>query len=382
MKARNISLLWTALALAVAVILGVGAAGAATGKEFVIGYVTPETGRGAKLGESHKRGAAMAVDEINAKGDVAGGKLKVIFADGKCTPVEAANAAERLIVRDKVDVLMGENCSSATLAMLKAVAEHKVPLVVPTSTAPAITACDAPTKGYVFRLVPTNDLLAAQLAKYILDERRFKQIAVITDVGNDWSVTLRDAFLREAKRRGIELTGNESVQGTEVDFYSLLQKVKAKQPEAVFMNVMINQGPPIVRQAHEIGLKAQLFSAQGLSTADMERTAGREAEGMVALAFYHPENPDPLSQEFTRNYAKRYPGMKPDHYDVQPYDAIHVIADALGRAGGDKAKFLPALASTKDRKGVLGTTTFDACGQSSAHLMMIQFQGGKMVPMR
>ncbi len=382
MRSRRAYLLCTALALAVVMTLGVGVAAAAEkAKELVIGYVIPETGRGAKYGESQKRGANMAIDEINTKGGVLGVKLKIVYADGKCTPVEGVNATERLIVRDKVDVIMGETCSSTTLAMLKVIAEHKVPMVVPTSTAPAITACEAPTKGWVFRIVPTNDVLAAQLAKYILDERKMKNVAVITDVSNDWSVTLRDAFLQEAKKRQIDLIANEGVQSKETDFFSLLQGVKAKKPDAVFVNVMIDQGPPMVRQAHEIGLKGQLFSAQGLSTADMERGAGREAEGMVALTFYHAENPDPLSKEFTRNHAKRYPGVQPDHYDVQPYDAIHVIADALRRAGGEKSKFLPALASTKNLKGVLGTTTFDACGQASAELMKIQFRGGKMVPM-
>jgi branched-chain amino acid transport system substrate-binding protein len=363
-------------------LLGTAVYASAQPKEFVIGYVIPETGRSAKYGESHKRGAEMALEEINAAGGVNGIKLKVVYGDGKCAPVEAANATERLIVRDKVDVLMGETCSGATLGMLKVIAEQKFPLVNASSTAPAITACDAPTKGYVFRMLPTNDLLAAQLAQHILDDRKLRRVAVITDVSLDWSVTLRDAFLRELRQRQIEPLANEGVQGRETDFYSVLQNVKAKKPDATFMNIQIDQGIPMFRQAHEIGFQSQFFSAQGIATAEMEKNAGKEAEGTIALAFYHPDNPDTQSKQFTANFAKRYPGLHADHYDVQAYDGIYVIADALKRADGDKAKLRQALASTKGLKGVLATTTFDACGQSSAKLMLVQFRGGRMVPLK
>lgn len=351
-------------------------------KEFVIGYVIPETGRSAKYGESHKRGAEMAIEEINGKGGISGTRLKLIYGDGKCAPVEAASATERLIVRDKVDVVMGETCSGATLGMLKVIAEHKVPLVNVTSTAPAITACDAPTKGLVFRALPTNDLLAAQLAEYVLDERKFKNVAVITDVSLDWSVTLRDAFLREMRKRQLDPIANEGVQGRETDFYSMLQRVKGKRPDATFMNIQIDQGIPMFRQAAEIGFKSQCFSAQGIATTEMEQQAGKEAEGTVALAFYHPDNPDPASQEFTRNFRKRYPTAKADHYDVQAYDGIYIIADALRRGGTDRERFVQGLATTKNLKGVLGSTTFDPCGQSSARLMLVQFRGGRMVPLK
>ncbi len=380
MISRRILCLISVFVFALGLVAGVGVA-AAKGKDLVIGYASPLTGRAAKYGASQKRGATMAIDEINAKGGVNGVKLKLVWEDSKCIPVEGVNAAERLVVKHKVDILMGETCSSTTLAILKVIEEHKIPLVVQTSTAPAITACNAPTKGYVFRIVPTNDLLAEQLAEYILDQKKLKKVAAVTDVSNDWSVTLRDAFVKEAKKRGVKLIASESVQGRETDFFAVLNKVNAKRPEALFFNVMIDQGPPMVRQAHEIGLRTQLFSAQGLSTPDMERGAGKEAEGMVALAFYHPSNPDALSKKFTRAFAKRYSGKQADHYDVQPYDAIFVIADALKRAGGDKSKLRQALKETKNFKGILSKITFDECGQAPGKMMKIQFRGGKMVPM-
>ena len=140
---------------------------------FKIGQCAPVTGSLAKPGAAVIRGAKLAVEEINSAGGVAGLKLDLLIGDSRCVPTEGINVAERFVENDKVDVLMGELCSSTTIAVLEVVKRTKMPLVVTTSTAPVITAPDAPTKGYVFRLVPTNEVLADQLAGVIIDELKF-----------------------------------------------------------------------------------------------------------------------------------------------------------------------------------------------------------------
>src|SRR4030042_1593351 len=144
--------------------------------DFKIGYGVPMTGGMSKPGAANIRGATLAVKEINAAGGMSGLKLELLTGDSKCVPTEGINVAERFVEKDKVDVLMGEVCSSTTIAILEVVKRTKKPLVVTTSTAPEITASTAPTKGYVFRLVPTNDLLSAQLAEALIDKMKFNKI--------------------------------------------------------------------------------------------------------------------------------------------------------------------------------------------------------------
>ena len=346
--------------------------------DFKIGYCVPITGSMAKPGAANIRGATLAVKEINGAGGVAGMKLELLTQDSKCTPTEGINVAERFVERDKVDVLMGEVCSSTTIAILEVVKRTKMPLVVTTSTAPEITSATAPTKGYVFRLVPTNDLLTAQLAETMIDKLKFKKIALVTDVGNEWSVTLRNLFKKQMEKRGVNPLAEESIQPGETDFYSVISKVKAANPDAVFANMQGVELVNFTRQAHESGLKKQLFSGQAAADPATVKAMGEAADDMICLSFYEPTNMDnSVSIRFTQNFQKAYPDIEPGIYDAQPYDGVYFIADALKRAGGDKAKFLGAMKSTKDLQGIIGLTTFDENGQAQKRVLMVRIKGGK-----
>jgi branched-chain amino acid transport system substrate-binding protein len=258
--------------------------------DFKIGYCVPITGSVAKLGAANIRGATLAAKEINAAGGVAGFKLELLIEDSKCVPTEGINVAERFVEKDKVDVLMGEVCSSTTIAILEVVKRTKKPLVVTTSTAPEITAPTAPTKGYVYRLVPTNDLLSAQLAEVLIDQLKFNKISLVTDVGNEWSVTLRNLFKNHMEKRGLKSLSEESIQPGETDFYSVISKVKAVKPAGVFANMQGVELVNFTRQAHESGLKTQLFSAQAASDPATQKAMGIAMEGMIFLSFYEPTN--------------------------------------------------------------------------------------------
>jgi len=273
---------------------------------------------------------------------------------------------------------MGEVCSSTTIAILEVVKRTKKPLVVTTSTAPEITAPTAPTKGYVFRLVPTNDLLAAQLAEVIIDKLKIKNISLVTDVGNEWSVTLRNLFKNHMEKRRIKALSEESIQPGETDFYSVISKVKAAKPGAVFANMQGVELVNFTRQAHESGLKTQLFSAQAASDPATQKAMGQAMEGMIFLSFYEPTNLDnPISVKFTAAFQKEYPDIEPGIYDAQAYDGIYCIADAVKRLKGDKSKILDALKKTKKLQGVIGVTTFDANGQAQKKVLLVKMEGGK-----
>lgn len=350
---------------------------------FKIGYCVPITGTMAKPGAANIRGATLATKEINAAGGVAGMKLELLTEDSKCVPMEGINVAERFVGKDKVDVLMGEICSSTTIAILEVVKRTKIPLVVPTSTAPEITAPTAPTKGYVFRLVPTNDLLTAQLAETIIDRLKLNKIAFVTDVGNEWSVTLSNLFRKQMEKRGLKTLTEESIQPGETDFYSVISKIKAVNPTAVFESLSGVELVNFTRQAHESGLKTQLFSGQAASDPGTLKAMEEAAEGMICLSFYEPTNLDnPVSVGFSKSFQKEYPGIEPGIYDAQPYDGVYFIADAIKRAGGDKTKFLEALRKTKNLQGIIGITAIDENGQAQKKVLMVRIKGGKKIIMR
>src|SRR5690606_4894941 len=94
-----------------------------------IGFPTCLSGPGAAYGQTTSNAVNMAAEQVNASGAAGEHKLEIVLADGKCSPREAGLAAEKLVIQDDVQVLLGGVASSASLAV-KAVAEREqVPML-------------------------------------------------------------------------------------------------------------------------------------------------------------------------------------------------------------------------------------------------------------
>ena len=146
-----------------AIALAAGLATSAAAQETIkVGVIQPLTGAFAASGNYVANGAKIAADEINAKGGVLGKKIELVIEDNKSNPTEAAAVAEKLIVRDKVPVMMGAWGSGFTLAIMPKLMEYKVPMLVETSSAGKITTSGNP---YIFRISPTSAVEAVAFAK-------------------------------------------------------------------------------------------------------------------------------------------------------------------------------------------------------------------------
>ena len=122
-----------------------------------VGVIQPLSGSVAASGNYVRMGAEIGRDWINAKGGVLGRKVELLIEDNKSDPKEAATAAEKLIVRDKVPVIVGAWGSSMTLAAMPKLEEYGVPMIVETSSAATITKRGNP---WVFRISPPSEMEA------------------------------------------------------------------------------------------------------------------------------------------------------------------------------------------------------------------------------
>src|SRR5215216_6851877 len=138
-------------AVAAALLAGGFITGATAQDTIKVGVIQPLTGAFAASGNYVANGARIAADEINGKGGVLGQKIELVIEDNKSNPTEAVAAAEKLISRDKVPVLMGAWGSSFTLAVMPKLMEYKVPMLVETSLSDKITTSGNP---YIFRNTP------------------------------------------------------------------------------------------------------------------------------------------------------------------------------------------------------------------------------------
>jgi branched-chain amino acid transport system substrate-binding protein len=176
------------------------AAAAAQSNVIKIGVNQPLTGVVAASGNFVTSGARIAADEINAKGGINGSKIQLVIEDNKSNPTEAVNATEKLIVRDKVPVIMGAWSSTYTLAAMPKLMEYKVPMVVETSGADKITTSGNP---YVFRICPTNDMEAKSFARHV-EPLKIKKADLLV-VNNDWGRGSADSFKQMLEAKGVKV---------------------------------------------------------------------------------------------------------------------------------------------------------------------------------
>src|SRR5438128_10541479 len=147
-----------------------------------IGVIEPLSGPVAASGNYVRMGAEIARDWINARGGGDGRKVELRIEDNKSDPKEAASAAEKLIVRDRVPAIMGAWGSSMTLAAMPKLEEYGVPMIVETSSAASITKRGNP---WIFRISPPSEMEALGLEKYLKDlgVKKADFLAVNTDWG-------------------------------------------------------------------------------------------------------------------------------------------------------------------------------------------------------
>lgn len=347
--------------------------GHADAAEILFGEVSSLTGPEATFGQSQSRGIALAVREINEAGGVLGRPIRVITYDNQGKPTESAAAANRLIVRDKVHVLLGEVASSRSLAMAPIAEEHRVPMISPASTNPRVTE----GKHWVFRVCFIDPFQGLVMAKFAREELGVSRVAVLRDVRNDYSVGLASFFIRAFEDLGGTVLIDQSYSAGDIDFRSQLTEIRAKQPEAIYVPGYYTDVGLIARQARELGLAVPLLGGDGWDSSKLFEIGGEAMEGSFFSNHYSFENPDPVVQTFIQKYREAY-GEVPDALAALGYDAARLAADAIERVGTlERSAIRYALATTRNFRGVTGTITIDEDHNSLKPAVVLKIRGGK-----
>lgn len=358
-----------------ALTLGLLAATAAFGQDIKIGFPGPITGPVSFLGQHMKWGAEQAVDELNKRGGLLGRKVSFVMQDSQCRPADAVSATEKLLSQDKVDVLLGDLCSGATLALMPVVEKAGKPLIVSISTLPEITAkAGAGGNKWVFRTVANDLMLGAVIAKQLAGAKTIAVLAEDTDYGRT-AVKL----LKERLPAGASVVSEDYVKNSETDFMPMLTKYRSAKPDAVAVYMLDQQGMNVMKQYVQFGLSAPLVGRPPLVSplvADLLAT-GKFNTSWTVYPYYDayrsPEN-DAFVKPFTEKNKQG-----PHYVAYGIYEGILVAADAIRRAGStDPNAVREALVKT-DYKGILGRISFDANHQSHNNLMWLTVDNGKLV---
>jgi branched-chain amino acid transport system substrate-binding protein len=363
--------------LVLAAALALAAPAQAAGAEpLVVGVLLPMTGQVAAYGQMCWTGIQIA---HRMQPSVLGRPVKLVLVDNKSDNVEAANAASRLVKREKVIAILGPATSSRALAAAPIAERAQVPMISPTATNPIVTQ----NKKYIFRVCfidPFQGKVAARYAYRNLGKRR---AAVLIDVSQDYCVGLGAFFMREFKRLGGEVVAQVKCNTGDQDFSAQLGTVKAAGADLLYLPNYYTEDALVARQARELGLNIPLLSGDGAQAPELIKIGGPAVEGFAFTAHFHRRGATgALAKEFMARYdALRQKGKLTEDltgFHVLGADTYFVLLDALKRAGSAQGpKLRAALAHTKDFPGVSGRITIGEDGNAIKSAVILQVKNGR-----
>jgi branched-chain amino acid transport system substrate-binding protein len=336
----------------------VSSAGLANAQNIPIAVVGPITGSNAALGEQMKRGAEMAVKDINAKGGVLGKKLDLILADDACDPKQAVAAAND-VVGKKVVFVAGHYCSSSSIPASAVYNEAGVLQMTPASTNPALTD-DAAKKGWnnIFRACGRDDAQGAVAGKYLADHYKGKRVAIVHDK-TAYGKGIADETMKSMNKAGLKETMYEAITQGDKDFTALISKMKQENIDVIYFGGYQTEGGLIVRQARDQGLKAQFIGADALVTEEFWKITGPAGEGTL-MTF----PPDPRKVPAAKEVVDRFmaEGYNPEGYTLYTYAAIQAFEQAAEKAKSVKVDDLSKALHSMTAQTVVGPLTWDKKG--------------------
>jgi branched-chain amino acid transport system substrate-binding protein len=333
-------------------------AGAANAQNIPIAVVGPITGSNAALGEQMKRGAEMAVADINAKGGVLGKKLDLIEQDDACDPKQAVAAANS-VVGKKVVFVAGHYCSSSSIPASAVYNEAGVLQMTPASTNPALTD-DAAKKGWnnVFRSCGRDDVQGGVAGKYLADHYKGRNVAIVHDK-TAYGKGIADETMKAMNKAGLKETMYEAITQGDKDFTALISKMKQAKIDVIYFGGYQTEGGLIVRQARDQGLKTQFIGADALVTEEFWKITGPAGEGTL-MTF----PPDPRNVPAAKAVVDKFKaqGYDPEGYTLYTYAAIQAFAAAADKAKSLKVDDLSKALKSMTVDTVIGPLSWDKKG--------------------
>jgi branched-chain amino acid transport system substrate-binding protein len=343
-----------------------------------IGHVGPTSGGIAHLGKDNENGARLAIEELNAKGVVIGGKkvkLELVAEDDAGDPKQGTAVAQKLADM-KVAGVIGHLNSGTTIPASKIYSDAGIPQISPSATNPKYTR-----NGYktAFRVVADDVQLGGTLGRYAVDTLKGKAIAVIDD-RTAYGQGVADEFEKAVKAKGGKIVGREFTTDKSTDFAPILTTLKGKKPDVVFFGGMDAVAGPMIRQMKSLGITAKFMGGDGICSSELAKLAGDamvDGQVVCAEAGGVDGNGKKDMEAFNAKFKAKF-GAEVQVYAPYVYDATNVMVKAMVDAkSADPAKYLPVLAKIQ-YKGVTGNISFDNKGDiKNGALTLYTYKAGK-----
>ncbi len=326
-----------------------------------VGALLAITGPASFLGGPELRTLEMAVEELNAKGGLAGRPVQLIVKDTGGSPEKAVSFAKQLIEEEQVFAIIGPSTSGETMAV-KGLAEASGTLLISCAAAEVIVN---PVARWVFK-TPQKDSHAATMIFQQLRKQGLTRIGVLTS-NTGFGKAGKEQLEKLAPEHGIQIAVSETYDKAATDLTAEVTKLKAAGVQAL-VNWSIEPAQAIViKNARQLGLAIPIFQSHGFGNLQYVKAAGAAAEGVVfpmgrlmvaeALPEKHPQRA--VLVAYKKAYEARY-REDVSGFGGYAYDALLILAQAVKAAGPDRERARAAIEGLTGLVGTSGVFNFSA----------------------
>ena len=330
----------TLLSSAAALVLSATFAGGALAAETIkIGLVTAMSGQSSLAGEAITRGMQLAIDEINAKGGLLGGRqLELVRRDDEANPAKGVTAARELIYKEKVAVLFGGLDTPVSMAIVPLVNQEKVPFMGPWAAGTGITRNGA-SPNYAFRVSAMDDIVDVAMLQYAQKNFKSAKPGMIL-VNNPWGESNEKGLKAALAAKGVTAAGVEKYEANDLDMVPQLTRLKAAGADTLFLVGNVGPSAQVVKSLDRMGWKVPVVSHWGPAGGRFTELAGPNAKDVhfvQTYSFFGKQTP--RGEQVIKALMAKYPSIKGPG-DITPavgvanaYDAMHLSALAIAQAG-------------------------------------------------
>ncbi|RCK80128.1 MAG: Branched-chain amino acid ABC transporter, amino acid-binding protein [Candidatus Ozemobacter sibiricus] len=366
---------WVVLVLLLA---GAGPAGATGDATWKIGVMGALSGPKAPYGVAHLQGARLAVEEINARGGVAGRPLELIAVDDRGEMGEAGPLAVRLVTEEGVLALIGSVDSGVTHVLAMIAVKSHVPHLTCVATDPSLTRAGSP---WTFRTLADDERQAAALVEELVIRQGRRRLALVAGSSRYGRMGAR-TFARLARAAGAVVDGPHLLPADPAGWFPVVDRARADDPEAIILWTLSREGKAAAGRLAALGYRGVIAGGDGLATPDFFADPGPGIDGTLVTCPYDESNPAPAHRAFQQAFQARY-GRAPDSFAAHAYDTVGLVAAALARlaAAGvppTRAALRDELAAAPPYEGVTGRLVFDATGNDRRPVQLARVRGGRL----
>jgi branched-chain amino acid transport system substrate-binding protein len=338
--------------------------GAAADGVIKIGALLPMSGPGSYFGAQDKQGIELALEQINKTG-IKGTKLEIQYEDSACSPLPATQAAKRLLEQYKPDVVIGEECSDATLAIMPLMAQAKVPFLNAGSSSIRITE---PGNPWTFRIMPNEVMQGVDIATNAYKHLNARSAVLLyenTNAGIGNAKVFNETFTKQGGKILADIGFGRDVN----DFTAIATRIAGLgKIDVIPTYTLEGQGLKITQALAQAGVtKGGGGQAIQLGTIwlpfGFEQKAGKSSLGYIRIVQFDPTDKREIVRSFIQAFKAKY-NQDPTHLNAHAYDQIILIADVIGRGAKDAQTIRDGFAATKGFSGVTGSVEFDSTNQN------------------